>query len=68
MDKWTGIAVVTMFIFVFGGMAVDKWNQSNADIKMAQAGLEECPKNGYGSVSSQTIWVKSCKEYLEGKK
>ena len=62
MDKWTGIAVVAMFVMIFGGMAVKESMQVNANIEMAKAGLEECPKE-IGSF--HTMWVKDCIAYTK---
>lgn len=59
------VVLVLGFMLISGiGMGLDEYNKTHKDIEMSKAGLEECPKEP-GGMSSQTIWVKSCKEYIE---
>ena len=62
--KYFAIIVLGFMLISGTGMILDEYNKNNKSIEMAKSGLEECPKEP-NSMSSQTIWVKSCKEYLE---
>lgn len=52
------------FIFVMCGIVSVCLMFSSNTYNATRAGLEECPKLGAGK-GSDTIWVKSCKEYTE---
>lgn len=39
MDKWTGLAVISFFVFFFGGMGLMSYQDSQ--VKIAEARVEE---------------------------
>lgn len=48
--------LISLFIFMFNS------NNREYDIKMAQAGLEQCKPHW---MNQQVIWVRDCKQILE---
>ena len=63
MDKWGALAAIAFVIMSFGGLGIQDYFNSKADVEMAKAGLEECP--AIVGASNQTIWVKDCVKYIE---
>lgn len=57
-----GSICVTLF---FGGISFEMYSNNIEKIEMARHGLEQCPKGGPDSISSQTIWVKDCNSYMK---
>jgi hypothetical protein len=67
MDKWFAIMVVGVFFALFGSISMNDYTNSVTKSHAIEAGLEQCPQYGYGSLRDKTIWVKDCSKYLREK-
>jgi len=59
-NKWEAIAIVVAIITIGSVTAFLDYNSNSK----AKSGLEECP-NYRSNNSTDTIWVKDCKEFTE---
>ena len=62
--KWYAIMMVGIMVAVMTTLSMERFTDSNIAIESAKEGLEQCP-NLNSRNSSDTIWVKSCKEYTD---
>ncbi len=61
--KWFAIMMIGVIIATMVGVGFEDYSKNQVAIAATGAGLEECPnKDGH---KGDTIWVKSCREYLE---
>lgn len=59
-SKWEAIAIMVIALTVSCVVAYTDYNSNSK----AKSGLEECP-NFRSNNSTDTIWVKDCKEFTE---
>ena len=62
--KWYAIMMVGVMVAGMTALSMERFTDSNIAIASAKAGLEQCP-NLNSRNSTNTIWVKSCKEYTD---
>jgi hypothetical protein len=65
MDKNYMIFSLGIFLLFIIGTILEEKGRSEMNISMSKNGLEQCPSNPELPRFSETIWVKSCKEYTE---
>ena len=56
------LIVVVLIVLIFYMIVVNNKDNIEHDIKMAQAGLEQCKPHW---MNQQVIWVRDCKQILE---
>lgn len=59
--KWLAIGVIGVITAMMSPVMIGFYNDAQAEIAYAKAGLEECPKE---IGSSSTLWTKDCSKYL----
>ena len=65
MDKWTGFVIIVIMISLFVSIAIRDVAETQRNVDLAKAGLEECP---VGDSKIKTIWVKDCIKYKAAEK
>ena len=64
MNQWHTLAIAIVAIAVFGGLALQEYQEAKVAITAAKAGLEECPN--WRSINTHaTIWVKDCEAFTK---
>ncbi len=63
-DKWFFIAI-SVGIIIYGGQSMIQDSSLGYKAKAIEKGLEECPADPKSSFNSKTIFVHSCKEYID---
>ena len=63
-SKWFAIMMIGIIVASVVGISMGGWNDRQIAIESAKAGLEQCP-NLNSKNSTNTIWIKSCKEYTD---
>jgi len=64
MNQWHTLAIAIVAIAMFGGLALQDYEEAKVAATAAKAGLEECPN--WRSINTHaTIWVKDCAKFTE---
>ena len=63
--KLMALLIGVIILGSFGSVVLLKSLEHSENIEMAGKDLEECPNLNSRRSTSETIWVKSCKEYTE---
>jgi len=64
MDKYLPIMVVAVLVLMFSSILIGENIKAEKSKTMAKAGLEEC-LGIPDMITSNTIWVRSCDEYMK---